>query len=160
MSQSLPTAAQRVQDFLLRQGSSAEVQLLPDSTATAHDAAATLTISVDQIGKSIVFKGDDRVVVVVICGSQRVDITALSMVIRSQAKLLNADEVKRLTGYAIGGVSPFALPSGVAVVVDSRLHKYQECFVAAGHPRAVVRTSGNELVALTGALVQTVALEK
>jgi prolyl-tRNA editing enzyme YbaK/EbsC (Cys-tRNA(Pro) deacylase) len=158
MTQPLPSAAQHVHDFLRRKGSLAQVQLLSETAATAQDAAKALDVSVSQIGKSIVFGRDNIVIVVVVCGDQRVDGEALSRLFQSKTKTLRADEVKSRTGYVIGGVSPFGLPANVRVVVDTRLQKYSLCYVAAGHPKAVVRTSGEELVALTGAAVETIAL--
>jgi len=157
MAQLLPPAAEYVQEFLHRSGSLAQVQLLSETAATAQDAAKALGVSVSQIGKSIVFGNSEKVLVVVCCGDQKVDSQVISKLIESEAKPLRADEIKIRTGYTIGGVSPFGLPPDVRVVVDVRLHKYFRCYVAAGHPKAVVRTSGEELVALTGALIDSVA---
>jgi prolyl-tRNA editing enzyme YbaK/EbsC (Cys-tRNA(Pro) deacylase) len=158
MPQILPSSARRVQEFLLHRGSKAEVQLLPDTTATAQDAAAALDVQLFQIGKSIVFQASDRILVVVLCGDQRVDTNSLAQmncVVRISA--LSADEVKIRTGYIIGGVSPFGLPSDVQVIVDSRLHNLSNCYVAAGHPKAVVLTNGEEIIQLTGGVVETIA---
>jgi prolyl-tRNA editing enzyme YbaK/EbsC (Cys-tRNA(Pro) deacylase) len=157
MSQLLPPTAQHVQDFLRSRGSFAEVQLLPDTTATAQDAATALNVLVSQIGKSIVF--GSSVCVAVLCGNQRVDTKALSKLVHSDVNLLKAGEVKDATGYVIGGVSPFGLPPGINVIIDSGLLNHPFCYVAAGHPKAVVRTSGEELIALTGATVERIALE-
>jgi prolyl-tRNA editing enzyme YbaK/EbsC (Cys-tRNA(Pro) deacylase) len=157
MSVPLPEGAQRVQDFLSGMDSLGRVRLLPDSTATAPDAAAALGVSVSQIGKSIVFGSDAGLVVAIVCGDQKVAPDALASALRTEnVRLLKADEVKAETGYAIGGVSPFALPSSALIVVDSRLHGLPDCYVAAGHPKAVVHTNGRELVELTGARVEAI----
>lgn len=156
--QSLPDGARRVQDILSIKGSSSQVCLLSDSTATAKDAAAALGVEVRQIGKSIVFGSKSVVIVAVICGDQRVDPEALARLLGTQdVRPLKAEEVKACTGYVIGGVSPFGLPSGVKIVVDSALSEFADCYVAAGHPKAVVRTNGKELIAFTGASVASVA---
>jgi prolyl-tRNA editing enzyme YbaK/EbsC (Cys-tRNA(Pro) deacylase) len=159
MSLPLPEGAQRVQDFLSGADAPGRVRLLPDSTATALEAATVLGISVSQIGKSIVFGSDAGLIVAVVCGDQKVDAGALAGVLRTEnVRLLKADEVKAKTGYAIGGVSPFALPSSALIVVDSRLHGLPDCYVAAGHPKAVVHTDGRELIELTGARVGAITL--
>ena len=158
MSLLLPEGAQRVQDFLLSKNSERQVQLLPDSTATARDAANSLGTSVSRIGKSIVFGSNNGVIVAVICGNQKVDINALGEAFHTiNIKPLRADRVKMQTGYVIGGVSPFALPLDVKIVVDLSLYNLADCYVAAGHPKAVVRTSGKELVALTNSAIEAVA---
>lgn len=155
----LPPGAQHVQDFLRGRGSLARVQVLAETAATAQDAARALNVSVSQIGKSIVFGSGDTVLVVVVCGDQRVDNDAISRLVQSEVKPLRADAIKHKTGYSIGGVSPFGLPSDVTVIVDIRLHKYTTCYVAAGHPKAVVRTNGKELVDQAGAKVADVSLD-
>jgi prolyl-tRNA editing enzyme YbaK/EbsC (Cys-tRNA(Pro) deacylase) len=134
--------------------------MLSHTSATAREAAAALDIPLFQIGKSIVFSASDKVLVVVLCGDQRVDIDQLVQTARvNSVSKLSAEQVKRRTGYAIGGVSPFGLPEGVQVIVDSRLHSLSSCYVSAGHERAVVLTDGKEIVALTEALVGAVALK-
>jgi prolyl-tRNA editing enzyme YbaK/EbsC (Cys-tRNA(Pro) deacylase) len=159
MSQQLPEGAQRVQQFLTAQGSQSKVCLLPDTTATAQDAAKALNVPVSLIGKSIVFGSDRGVVVAVVCGDQRVDTNSLAQAVQVAAlKSLRADEVKRYTGYVIGGVSPFNLPSGIEIVIDSHLRNFPACYVAAGHPKAVVQISLDELVAITSAVVSPIAI--
>src|SRR5438046_1558909 len=109
MSPPLPPEAQRVQDFLTRSGSSSYVRFLPQSTATARDAANALGVSVNQIGKSIVFGSANETFVVVLCGDQKVDVDLLDLAVgRIGIKQLSAKEVKLRTGYIIGAVSPFA----------------------------------------------------
>jgi prolyl-tRNA editing enzyme YbaK/EbsC (Cys-tRNA(Pro) deacylase) len=138
-------------------GSPGQVRLLPDSTATALEAATALGVSVSQIGKSIVFGSSIGLIVAVVCGDQKVDPDILAKSLRAEdVRLLKADEVKTATGYAVGGVSPFALPPGTAIVVDSRLHGLPDCYVSAGHPKVVVHTSGRELIDLTGARVEAI----
>jgi prolyl-tRNA editing enzyme YbaK/EbsC (Cys-tRNA(Pro) deacylase) len=159
MSQALPSGAKRVQDFLSAERSASNVQVLSETTATAHDAAKALGVSVHQIGKSIVFGAGEVVILVVVCGDQRVRVDALSKVTGVQGlAALKAAAVKNRTGYAIGGVSPFALPSDVKVIIDSTLYGCEKFFVAAGHPKAVVLTRGEELLTLTGATVEAIAI--
>lgn len=159
MSLPLPPEAQRVQDFLTRSDSSSHVRFLPQSTATARDAANALGVSVNQIGKSIVFGSTNETFVVVLCGDQKVDVDLLVLAVgRIGIKQLSATEVKLRTGYIIGGVSPFALPQGVKVIIDSRLRDCEDCYVAAGHPKAVVQTNGRELQTLVAASVQRIAV--
>lgn len=158
MSEQLPEGAQRVQQFLTEKGSKSEVRLLPESTATAQDAARALGVPVSHIGKSIVFGSQNRVVVVVVCGDQRVDNHLLAQTLGlADIKPLRADDVRRCTGYVIGGVSPFGLPPEIEILIDSRLRTLHRCYVAAGHPKAVVQINPDELMAITGATASAIA---
>jgi Cys-tRNA(Pro) deacylase len=158
MDLTLPEGAQRVQSFLTKKGSDARVRLLPASTATALDAATALGVPVSRIGKSIVFRSEKGVAVVVVGGDKLVDVASLADKLGvSNVKSLRAEDVKSHTGYVIGGVSPFGLPPTIAVIVDEQLKTFPYCYVAAGHPKAVVRVEFNSLVALTNARVETIA---
>lgn len=153
----LPDGAQRVQEFLDFAHANSNVRVLPDSTATAQEAANALGVPVSHIGKSIVFGSEADTIVAVICGDQRVSASALSEATGCPGlKSLKADDVRKRTGFVIGGVSPFALPAGVRIVVDGRLASLRECYVAAGHPKAVVHVLPQTLVALTSAQVASV----
>lgn len=154
MSDSLPEGAQRVQEFLTANNISREVSLLADTTATAQEAANALGVPISHIGKSIVFETDQAVTVVVIPGDERVDTNALARLLEvSTVKQLRADDVKKSTGFTIGGVSPFALPASVKVIIESRLQSFDHCYVAAGHPKAIVRIEPHELISLTRGVV-------
>jgi Cys-tRNA(Pro) deacylase len=156
----LPEGAQRVQQFLFEHGSAAVVRLLPETTATAQDAATALGVSVSQIGKSIVFASEEDTIVAIACGDQRIDADALARAVDAvEVTVMRAGAVKRSTGYVIGGVSPFGVPAGVKIILDSRLRDFAECYVAAGHPKAIVQITPDELVAITGAVVSPIAVK-
>jgi Cys-tRNA(Pro) deacylase len=158
MMEELPEGARRVQQVLTDRGSLATVLVLPRTTATAQDAAAAVGVPVAYIGKSIVFATEKQVAVAVVRGDQRVDPALLAAALMADhAKTLRADEVRSRTGYVIGGVSPFGLPSDIEVVIDSDLRAFDWCYVAAGHPMAVVKVGLDELLAASNAKVSSIA---
>lgn len=161
MSNLFPEGVNRVQEFLFSKSSKSEIQLLPESTATAQEAAHTLNVQLYSIGKSIVLGNEINTVVAVVCGNLKVDIGKLSKELSiSNLKPLKADEVKKRTNFVIGGVSPFALPLKTIIVIDFHLYKLDFCYVAAGHPKAVVRTSGKEIVTLTKSKVLSICIDQ
>ena len=120
---------------------------LAESTGTSAQAAAALGVEVGQIGKSLVFLVDDRPVVVVLSGADRLDTAALGSYLGAvRVRRPDADAVRQATGYAIGGVSPIGLPEGVPVLVDDGLAAYDVVWVAAGTANAVFPTDYGELV--------------
>ena len=159
MSESLPEGAQRVQEFLTTNNISRKISLLADTAATAQDAANALGVPISHIGKSIVFETDRGVIVVVISGDERVDTNALARLLEvSTVKQLRADDVKKSTGFTIGGVSPFALPASIKVIIESRLQSFDQCYVAAGHPKTIVRIEPQELINLTKGIVLPISM--
>lgn len=144
-----PSAA-RVQKRLQAAGSRAVVRELPNSAHSAPEAAAALGVSLAQIAKSLVFLADDRPVLAVLSGADRVDLERLRVYLGArQVGRADAERVRRETGYAIGGVSPVGQPAAVRVLIDRGLEHLEEVWAAAGTPRAVFPTTFAELLEVT-----------
>jgi prolyl-tRNA editing enzyme YbaK/EbsC (Cys-tRNA(Pro) deacylase) len=128
------------------------------STRTAQDAAREIGTTVDRIVKSLVFVADGAAVVVLCSGAARVDEARLATALATGAvRRATADEVKAATGYAIGGVPPFAHATACRVVCDRGLLAFDEVWAAAGLPDAVFPITPADLVRVSGATVADVS---
>jgi prolyl-tRNA editing enzyme YbaK/EbsC (Cys-tRNA(Pro) deacylase) len=145
--------AKRVQEALQAAGLETEVVDVPAGTRTAQEAADALETTVGQIAKSIVFTQGDSGVVVVASGTNRVSEAKVSALTEAPVGRADADAVRRLTGFPIGGVPPLAHSTDVTVLIDEDLMGFDEVWAAAGTPNAVFRTTGKELHEATGAKV-------
>ena len=67
----------------------------------------------------------------------------------SEIKKANADEVRKATGFAIGGVAPVGHPHPLRTIVDIALSRFDEVWAAGGHPHYVFPTSYDELLRIT-----------
>ena len=63
-------------------------------------------------------------------------------------------DVKKITGYTIGGVSPVGHLTKVKIFIDSNLERFTQLFAAAGHPNCVFEISFNKLTNLTSGKIQ------
>jgi prolyl-tRNA editing enzyme YbaK/EbsC (Cys-tRNA(Pro) deacylase) len=128
------------------------VTRFPATTRTAQDAAREIGCTVAEIVKSLVFLADGAPVVVLCSGADRVDETKLTAVLgASGVRRATADEAKTSTGYAIGGVPPFAHATALRVVVDRGLRAFRTVWAAAGLPDAVFPITPADLVTLADA---------
>ena len=147
-------AVKRVIAALEDLGLTGEVHVLSDSARTAQEAASALGIEVGQIASSLIFKlPDDSPLLVITSGRHRVDtnLVAQKLQIDSLGRV-NADFVKEISGYSIGGVSPLGWISKPEIIlIDEALNDYDVVWAAAGHPHAVYPTSFTELLECTGA---------
>jgi prolyl-tRNA editing enzyme YbaK/EbsC (Cys-tRNA(Pro) deacylase) len=133
-----PTA-QKVQERLAGRGLEVEVQVLPDSTRTAAEAAAACGCEVGQIVKSLVFVVDGEPTMVLCAGDRRVE--------RVDGRPATADEARAATGFAIGGIPPLGHDAELPTVVDESLRRFDRVWCAAGTPHAVFETDLDELLA-------------
>lgn len=138
---------------------SVAVRRFSATTRTAEDAGRQLGVPVEQIVKSLVFIARGEAVVVLCSGADRVDEGRLAAALGAPSvRRATAEEVKRATGYAIGGVPPFAYGRSLAVLCERRLVDLDLVWAAAGLPDAVFAISPPDLVRLAGALVADVAV--
>ena len=144
----------RVQSFLTNAGIVGQIVALSDSARTAAEAAEALGIEVGQVASSIVFKlPNGSALLVITSGRHRVD-TKLVAAALGEEKLhrADADFVRDVSGFAIGGVSPVGWinPPG-EILIDEALNDYEVVWAAAGHPHSVYPTTYSELIKCTGA---------
>lgn len=150
-----PTAL-KLQERLRRQGLVVEVQVLPDSTRTAAEAAAAVGCDVGQIVKSLVFVVDGEPTMCLCAGDRRVDPAKLG----DGARPATADEARAATGFSIGGVPPLGHDSPLPTVLDESLRRFPTVWCAAGTPHAVFEVPIDELLgALPEAEVKDVAAQ-
>jgi prolyl-tRNA editing enzyme YbaK/EbsC (Cys-tRNA(Pro) deacylase) len=153
-------AVQRVQAALRAKGSRALVIELEATARTAEDAARALGVPVGAIVKSLVFTIDGTPVMALIAGDRRCDPKALPAAFGRTGLVAraDADRVRDVTGFVIGGVAPLAHPIALPVAIDDSLARFAEVYAAAGHPHCVFPTTALELSLLTGgALVRGIS---
>ena len=154
----LSAAAQRVQDALNALGVACQVVELPESTHSAAEAAQAIGCRVEQIAKSLVFRGrsTNQPILAIVSGGNRVDEEKLAVLVAEPVAKANADYVRQRTGYAIGGVPPVGHVQSLTCVVDEDLLQYEQIWAAAGTPRAVFRLTPADLQRITDGRVVSV----
>ena len=156
-------AVQRVKAAIEANALPGEIKVLSESAKTALDAAKGLGIAVGQIASSLVFKLPDHTPLLIITsGRHRVDtgLVAEQLAV-AQLSRADADWVKSVSGFSVGGVAPIGWQSEdlsvrVTIVIDTALSEYEQIWAAAGHPHAVFPTSFDELQRVTGAIPMVV----
>jgi prolyl-tRNA editing enzyme YbaK/EbsC (Cys-tRNA(Pro) deacylase) len=132
-----------VQKRLRERGLEVDVQVLPDSTRTAADAAKAADCEIGQIVNSLVFVVDDAPTMCLCAGDNRVDTAKLGIDVRPAT----ADEVREATGFAIGGVPPLGHDRPLRTVVDESLLRFDTVWCAGGTPRTVFPVATRDLIA-------------
>ena len=147
-----PESVQRVIDAAAAGGLDLEIVEYPDGTRTAPDAAAAVGCDVGQIVKSLIFSVNDELILALTSGKNRVDTDALAAAAGGdRCDRADVDEVRAVTGFAIGGVPPLGHVNEVRSFFDPALLQYATVWAAAGTPRHVFPVAPEQLLTLTGA---------
>ena len=151
---------ERVRAFLEDHGLAESIFEFEQSTKTAQMAADAMGCELGQIVKSLVVVVDGETpCVALVAGDRKGDMHAIaSEMAGSHARMADADTVRQATGYAIGGVSPFALPEELAVLFDDSLIRFDTVYPAAGTPASMVRMSRDELLAMSHGRVARISV--
>jgi prolyl-tRNA editing enzyme YbaK/EbsC (Cys-tRNA(Pro) deacylase) len=154
----LSSSAQKVQDALKARGLICSVVELPSSTRSAQEAAQAIGCAVEQIVKSLVFRGKHtrRPILVLAGGANRVNEQTIGALVREPIEKADANFVKERTGFAIGGVPPLAHTEPIMTFIDEDLLRHQEVWAAAGTPHAVFKLNSDDLGRVTGGQVVSI----
>ena len=122
---------------------------------TAQDAADALGCTVDQIAKSIIFRGEvsGQAILFLTAGGNRVDAARASELAGEALGKADADLVRAQTGFAIGGVAPLGHLTPIRAFFDPRLLDFPVVWAAAGTPYHVFPAEPQVLAQACGAQV-------
>ncbi len=133
----------------------AEIIEMADGTRTAADAAKAAGCALDQIAKSIIFRGETSEVALlfVTAGGNQVCAEKASALAGEALGKADAKLIRAQTGFAIGGVAPIGHLSPIRAWFDPRLCDFQTVYAAAGTPRHIFAINPNELIRLSGGVL-------
>ena len=134
-----------------------KVLILKNTARTAEEAASALGCSVGAIVKSLLFKTGDKFVLCLVSGDKRCSLNKLKKILNEKnVSMANPDDVKRVTGYTIGGVSPTGHLVKTKIYIDENLENFTSIFAAAGHPNAVFEIDFENLKTLTSGITKEI----
>ena len=124
-----------------------------ESTRTAQEAADRAGCELGQIVKSLIFKGKEsgKPILVLTSGANRVDEERISQYAGEAIARADADFVRAVTGFAIGGVPPFGHIQKMETYFDEDFLQYETIWAAAGTPNAIFEVKTSDLQKMTDA---------
>ena len=128
---------------------------LDTSARTAKDAADSLNVNVGAIVKSLLFKThENKFYLCLVSGDKYISEDKLANITQKTITKANADEVKKQTGFSIGGVAPVAHNSPpTCIFIDENLERFEMIYAAAGHPYVVFGISFEQICQITNGKV-------
>ena len=146
----LKEPVKRVQKLLVEFDQNQEVIVLDSSARTALEAASSLDCEVGAIVKSLLFKTEQNYTLCLVAGDKKASLNKIKKILNiKDVSMASADDVKNVTGFTIGGVSPIGHLNKITILVDSSLERFNFLFAAAGHPNCVFKISFTDLNKIT-----------
>ena len=133
------------------------VIVLKTSARTAIEAASSLGCEVGAIVKSLLFKTDNSFTLCLVAGDKRASLIRIKKALKiKDASMATAEDVKNITGYTIGGVSPVGHLKKIEILIDKSLSRFNLLFAAAGHPNCVFKIDFTNLKKITNGITEEI----
>ena len=133
------------------------VVILEQTARTANDAATALGCNVGAIVKSLLFRREKSFVLCLVSGDKKCSLNKLKKILgEKDVSMANADQVKEITGYTIGGVSPIGHLTKVNILIDNNLARFEDIFAAAGHPNCIFKINFEQLTKWTSGEIKEI----
>ncbi len=145
--------SQKLKDF----DKSLKVIVLDSSARTAQDAANSLNTEVGSIIKSLFLRTKNSFLLCLVAGDKKCSLNKIKKILgEKDVSMGNADQVKQVTGFTIGGVSPVGHLNPIKIYIDQSLSRFENIFGAAGHPNCVFKINFIDLQKITNGKVMDI----
>ena len=149
---------QRVLKVLNDFDESLKVETLTSSARTAKDAAESLNTEVGSIVKSLLLRTKSSFLLCLVAGDKRCSLNKIKKLLNEKdVSMANADQVKEITGFTIGGVSPVGHLNKIDIFIDESLERFENVFAAAGHPYSIFKINFDNLCKITNGSVKDIS---
>ena len=133
------------------------VIVLDNSAKTAIEAASSLGCEVGAIVKSLLFKTENTFTLFLVSGDKKASLNKIKKTLNiKDASMASPDDVKNITGYTIGGVSPVGHLNKIEIFIDHSLARFENLYAAAGHPNCVFKINFDDLQKITNGFIKDI----
>lgn len=146
-----PMSVESVRAFFATHAPEFSVIESDKSSATVALAAEAFGVTPSEIAKTLSLRVGDKILLVVTCGTARLDNKKARALFGGKPRMLNAEEALEATGHPVGGICPFGLKTPLQVYCDVSLKDFAEVVPAAGSVYSAVRISPARMAELTRA---------
>ena len=134
-----------------------KVIILDTSARTAQEAASSLGCEVGAIVKSLLFKTENTFTLNLVAGDRKASLNKIKKLLKKKdVSMASAEDVKNITGYTIGGVSPVGHSNKIDILIDNSLDRFDDLYAAAGHPNCVFKINFKDLQTITNGSIEDI----
>ena len=147
----------RVEKCLKEFDQTQKVIILDSSARTASDAASSLSCEIGAIVKSLLFKTENNFILCLIAGDKKASLNKIKKMLNiKDVSMSSAEDVKNITGFTIGGVSPIGHLNKIDIFIDNSLERFNFLYAAAGHPNCIFKINFSNLQKITNGIIEEI----
>ena len=130
----------------------------PDATGIGLQAAQALGADPARVLKTLMTLVDGRPVCVVLASDREIAMKVLAATLGAKsAQMMRPADAERLTGYRVGGLSPFGQKRAAATVIDEAVLAQAQVFVNGGQRGLQMALATQDLISALGAQVAKIS---
>lgn len=124
----------------------------PQAERIGLQAADALGVDPARMLKTLMLKAGDRIVCAILPSDKEVNLKRLAAAAGAKtAAMLAPADAERMTGYKVGGISPFGQKKRVAVFIEETATRYPTVFVNGGRRGLQIEIAPQGLIGILGA---------
>ena len=135
----------KAKEHLKKYGLEDKIMEFSVSSATVKEAAIALNCKEEEIAKTLSFITDDKPILIVTSGDQKIDNSKYKAEFHTKAKMIPFNEVENKIGHGVGGVCPFGINDDIKVYLDTSLKRFKIIYPACGTSNSAVKLTIEEL---------------
>ena len=129
----------------------------PNAERVGLQAAEALAVPPGEVLKTLMVLADGKPACVVLASDREVGMKKLAAALGAKAaEMMKPADAERITGYRVGGVSPFGQKRAVRTVLDADAAELPSAFVNAGQRGLQARLAPADLARVLDAVVAAV----
>jgi len=133
-------------DYLKSKNIKFKIIHLNEIPRTAQDVERIYGCPLNQVLKTLIFIGKTKPVIAVLPGDKRVDMDKLKEVTKgNNLRMAKSNEVEEITGYTIGGISPFGIEKNIKKIIDKSVFKIKTVNIGSGKAEIGIELNSEEL---------------
>lgn len=126
----------------------------PDAVRFGLQAAEAIGAAPAQVFKTLMVKVDSKPAVVVLPADREANLKKLAVLLRGKhAEMMKPDEAERITGYKVGGISPFGQRKILPVLFEQSATTWDEIFINGGGRGLQVKLASKDAICVLAANV-------
>lgn len=124
----------------------------PNAERIGVHAAESMGVPADQVLKTLIAYADGKPVCVLVPSDREVNMKKLAQVFGAKAaEMSKPAEAERMTGYHVGGISPFGQKKRLPTAVDQAAFRYERVFLNGGQRGLQIHMTPQDVVTVTSA---------